>query len=564
MQILINGIQVNLNDFDGTEQIVFNYQRKQESGESGLSFAPELIVAGETFTLLYNLLINQPNPELTQATFDVYDDCCVTDAGDPVYLFKGIVNGKDVNWCEFPNCQMTITVLDNSEDAQALACLKNIFPWDKKPAFGGGALTLGEDTFRTAPKMDYCIDVRPGFLQEILFIFSIILIFALSPIILLVGTIISLVNNEINGFLFLFDEISKIITGCGFKHKTPFVHSYMRNMCDICGLNFQSSIFGPSAPYHNTVRMDAAFKPGRKLDVFVLRAYEENKPNLNGLQFLDEFKQFNMDWKVSGNALIIERKDYFSGGVWVDTEQLADSEIIEICFDALEDPVPAFAEYQYNKDGVDNTGDETNPNWVEKAIDWNSPPNPSQRGLYSVNFNYSTAQFREDSGRDDVSALDKPFYKSVFTGLNDFEGTMLMERGVCNFPRLLMWDSTSGLDNGRVVRYPSIVDDTYDYNIDWWVKLNYQDGNGVFRDTLYQRFLEIDNPRVSGIKRRGYTLKFSVIGNGCQYIKGLDVYETDKLDKLVRLRKGGTYVLGTIETIEYNWSRLEITVTGKV
>ena len=560
MKIFFNGIPQNLDDFNGTENISFVFQQ----GESGSSFSPELVLTGEAFDYAYSQLIAHPSPGLTEILVEVYDECCTDETGADLLLFSGVIRGSQVTWCTVSDgvsqCTMTVTVVDNSQDARAVACLKNVFPWDRKLNYQGTSTTLGEDTFRAAPFLTYCIDIRPGFMQEIVLIIGIILLFALAPLIAFVS-LIGVITGLIPNFSFFFDTLQTLLVGCGYKHKTPFVHSYLQNMCELCGLNLSSSVFNPGGDYHNTMRLDAPYKPGRKITSRVLDAYELNKPNLNGVQFLDELKQFNLDWKIFGSALVIERKDQFGAGVYVDLSALPQTEILSLCFDTLAERPAAFAEYQYVKDGIDNTGDETNPDWVEKAIDWNVPVNPAQAGLFSRTFTFGTAQFREDSGRDDVSALDKSFYRAVLPVLNDFTGVMLMERGICGVPRLLMWDGASPQDDARVLRYPSQTPDTFDYNTDWWVKVAYSDGTGTPHDTLYQRFLTIDDPRVSGIRTRPYR---AVINATCELIQGLGVLETDKLNKTVIVPLAGVNYSGSIEEIEYSVTENTITISGKI
>jgi hypothetical protein len=557
MILKINGIVQNLSDFDGTENFSFVFRRGAEN-----SYSPELVATGDAFNYLYSQLIDQPNPSLTSVTVDVFDDCCQTDSGNDVHLFTGLIRGSDVSWCEYPTCEITITVVDNSEDAQIVACLKNTFPWDRINKFGTLTVSDGEDTARTAPFLVYCADMRPAFLQEIIFIFGILFLFALAPLIAAVSLILVIVG-AIPNFTFFFAELEQLITGCGFKHKTPFIHSYLKNICDICGANLSSSFFDVGGVYHNTMRLDAGYKAGKKNDSRVLESFEKNKPNINGVQFLDSLKELNFDWRVQGSALIVERKDDLGAGVWIDLTTIDSDDILELCFDPVEDLPPAFAEYLYTKDGIDNTGDETNPDWVERAIDWNIPVNPSQSGLFTKRFPYSTAQFRDDSGRDGVSALDKPFYKSALIELNQFDGVMLMEKGICLTPRLLMWDGTSPQDDARVKRYPSQVADTFDYNVDWWVKLNYIDGSGTARNTLYQRTLSIDDPRVSGVKIRPYTVTISVL-NVCDYVKGLDISVSNKLDKIIRVPYGGNVYDGSINEIEYSVTQNTIRISGKI
>ena len=121
---------------------------------------------------------------------------------------------------------------------------------------------------------------------------------------------------------------------------------------------------------------------------------------------------------------------------------------------------------------------------------------------------------------------------------------------------MLIWAGISDQDSARILRYPSAqLQNTFDYNIDFWVKENYQDGNGIARDTLYQRFFYIDNPRVSGIKTRNYTLQ--IVAN-CELLRTLSV------DKTIQLPLMGVSVSATIDEIQFNSNTYQFIITGKV
>jgi len=563
ISIFFNGTLMDLNNFNGSQGVSFVFRKKTESGQSAFSFSPELTLTGAAFDLVFNQIINTPNPVLCSIDVEVYDDCCQG------LLFTGIIKGSDVSWCEIPNCECTVTIIDNSTDAAAIACLKNTFPWDRLDKADGSGVSLGEDTFRTAPNLTYCVDVRPGFLQEIILIVGILMIIVLYPLAVIVGAIVTALNavifivggtpigGNVNFFDDAFDlitELERILIGCGRKHKTPFIHSQLKNLCDICGITLSSSIFDPGGDYHNTMRLDAAYKAGGLNLPKINANYEKNKPNINGVQFLDSFKDFNLDWNVTNGVLNVERKDFLSGGLWFDATLLDQNDIISLCFNALDDVAPAYAEYQYLKDGIDNTSDEVNPDWTD-VIDWNSPVNPAQSGLFSRNFNFSTAQFREDSGRDNVSALDKSIYIAFLPILNDYDGVMLMERGICGFPRLLQWDGISDPADARVKRYFHDTSYAYDYNVDWWAKEAYTDGNGISHDTLYQRFLYIDDPRITTIKKRRYTL---TIAADCSLVSTINV------DGFIRLSQGGTVYEGDISEVTYDMQQNTLTIQGKI
>jgi hypothetical protein len=102
--------------------------------------------------------------------------------------------------------------------------------------------------------------------------------------------------------------------------------------------------------------MDIAFVPGKGYNQQGLQirgfVYQDNRPNLNGIQFLDELKQFNIDWRVVNGVLSIERKDFFTGSEWFNTDNLETDQLLSICYESLDDRPAAYAEYMYAKDGL--------------------------------------------------------------------------------------------------------------------------------------------------------------------------------------------------------------------
>jgi len=571
IRLLFDGIEQNLDDVQGSNGASFVYRSKYENGENGFSFSPELVLYNSAFDYVKAQIIAQPLPALAQIKVLVYSTCCTDESGNELLLFTGKIDGSDVEWCEYPCNSCTVSILDDSQDAQAIQCLKNTIIWQRK-IVNGVFVNDGANTERRALLLSYCNDVRPAFLQEVIMIFGFIMIVAIMPFLLVWATIASFISVIISAFITqpvdsnFYDDafevveiLTNIVTGCGYKHYTPFISSYLANGCDICGLSLQSSLFGIGGPYRDTVRLDAAYLAGGRESARQARAAGTNRPNLNFVQFLDEFKQFNIDWRVSNGVLIIERKDYDFGGQWFDLADIPQSDVISLCFSVTDLKPPAYGEYEYVKDGVDNTGDEARDTWTDLVFDWNTPTNPAQSGLLRRSFFYSTALFRNDGARAETSPLDKPLYSAIFSILNDTGNVMLMEKGICGFPKLLIWDGTSDIDNATVLRYPSAAEpNTFDYNIDWWVKENYVDGSlpsGTARDTLYQRLFYIDDPRVTGVKTRGYTLE---INANC------DILATMSPDKNIVIPVSGVSKTASVEEIQYNVNTNQLTITGLV
>lgn len=583
--IEINGVFINGDDVRGSDSSTLIFRQKDDGGDSAISYSPNLELVGDAYALIRSLAIEQPVPSLVEIPANIYDACCKDEDGNPLLLIRGKIPGSEITWCEIgENCgSCEITIVDDSQDAKALACLKNTQIWDRKDKADGSGVSDGEDTFRTANFLSYCVDIRPGFLQELIFILGLILKIALLPALFVVATLVTVVNliiaainllganiGLIGGDINFYDDAvgfiqtyNDLVVPCGYKHKAPFIHSYLRNVCDICGIGLQSSLFDVGGVYHNTMRLDAAFVPGSRNDSKVLQAYEKNKPNLNAKQFLDEFEGFNISWRVANGTLIVEREDYQFGVQWFDLRDIAEENVQSLCFSITEERPPAYGEYRYTKDGVDNTGDEVYRGWADAVFDWNDPPNPAQTGLKETVLFYGGAQFRRDANRDVVSALDKGIYTLGYLNLQDFSGAMLIEKGVAAFPKLLQWDGTSPQNLARVERKNSSAGTgVFDYNSDWWIKESYADATGTSYNTAYQNLFEIDDPRntsstfgAAGLKQRRYTLEI---------IATCDLIRTLSPEKFVVIPVGGVYKEAVVDEIEYNTDSQILTIQGKI
>jgi hypothetical protein len=555
LEIYFDGILQNNNDFDGTESVSFVYRKKTEGGESAFSFSPELTVRGAAYDYLVQEIINKPNPKLENIKVLIYDLCCLDSNGNPRQVFDGLIEGADVRWCLVPFCEATVTVIDDSEDAQAIKCLKNTFPWDTK---GRGIRNDGYDQFRIAPEIVYCDDIKPSSSHEAVMVLGIIFFILFAPIIALIN-LIGVISGDASNYI---NDLGYLITACGKRHLAPYVHSQLYNMCQICGIGLQSSLFEPGGYYHDTIRLDASYVPDSQPINSRFDPLNQNKPNLNGVQFLDEFKQFNIDWRVVNNVLIIERKDYFNGGLWFDATLLPTDSILSLCVEATDIKPAAYAEYEYAQDRIDLSGDEVALQWVDRVIDWNVPINPVQSGLFSKKLTFSAAQFRYDTNAYKTLPIDLPGYVFFYPVLQEYQNdsSLVLSQGLSNFPKLL--DVEYIIVNGNrtvqnrgiaVVRKQSVAGSNLRaYNVRWWIKEQpFVDANGVSHDTAYQRLFCIDDPRNNSIKIRRFTLTVTA---DCDLVRGISV------DKTVRMSIGD----GQVEEITYDTTNNSLTIVGKV
>ena len=557
LEIYFDGILQNNNDFDGTESVSFVYRKKTEGGESAFSFSPELTVRGAAYDYLVQEIINKPNPKMENIKVLIYDLCCLDVNGNPREVFNGLIEGADVRWCLIPYCEATVTVIDDTPDAQAIKCLKNTNIWDKKPR--DPYLTSGYNEFRKSVLIPYCDDIKPSSLHEFGMVLGILFFLIFTPIIALLNLFNFILGDTTNWF----DKLGYLITGCDKNHIAPYVHSYLKNICKFCNLGLQSSLFEPGGYYHNTVRLDAGYKEDPR-DLYEPDLYQINKPNLNGVQFLDDFRQFNIDWRVTNGVLQVERKDFFTGGLWFDATLLPTDNVLSLCVEATDIKTAAYAEYEYAKDGLDNSGDEVAPKWVDRAINWNIPINPVQSGLFSKKLTFSAAQFRFDINREPDAPIDLPGYIFFYPVLGNVETfySLLLSKGTTNFPKLIDIERTvpqrnnSGqfinLNIGVPFRLPVANSYKSAYNVKWWIKEQpFIDANGVSHDTAYQRLFCIDDPRNNSIKIRKFTLTVTA---DCDLVRGISV------DTIVRMSIGD----GQVEEITYDTTNNSLTIVGKV
>ena len=559
--IYFDGIPQDLDNFNGTESASFVFRRKDEQGDSAFSFAPELTVVGSTYDYIKQQIINAPNPNIAGIEVLVYDTCCLNSDGSDRLLFTGKIEGGSVRWCTFPTCEAQITIVDNSEDALAIRCLKEHFPWSERNTTEPNPFsTLGYDTFRFAPYMYYCNDPKPAAMQEAIMILGIFIFLVGAPVLLFfqIGNIIA--GNGQN----IFEDLTNLIVGCGRRHITPYLDSSFKNLCQLCRIGYQSSLFDVGGYYHNTVRLDAAYVPGIRAYPWesYTQGWRDNWVNLNGIQFLDELKQLNIEWRVVNGVLQIERKDYFAGSEWFNTDNLQPNQLLSVCYESLGERPASYAEYEYSLDGVDNSGDEVRGKWVDRVIEWNGSNNPQQSGLFSKKLLYGAAQFRDDWSAPDVNPIDKPFYTTFYPLAQDGENTaaMFITKGVLAFPKLINLRSVEGavisnVDLRRGVGIPDVIlmsNGKRLYNYKWHIRENpIVAANGQSYDTAYQKLFFIDDPRLTTVKTRKVTISVTA---DCDLLDTLDV------DKYITTEQGQVQ----ITEITYDTNNNSLTIQGLI
>ena len=567
---------------DGLENFAITY-----NDELKKSFSTELEFYDDGYAILKTWLLDNPNAFTNEIKVSIYDKCCNT------LIIEGVIRATSIDWCE-PICSIKANIVEGKD---AIDCLKSTIIWDSEnPKLATGFTSTEQKRLR------YCVDLSPTGLLIILMVFYGIFNLILQILNAIYITLVALVAglafilslgqinwfDELTVFTDAINEINDRLVICNWYHPTALVRDYIKNACQICGLNFQSSILNDSgSPYYNTLLFSAQVRKGYKPSQTTGLLIGQNLPVETIETLMDNYLKplFNANYWVIGNNLIFERKDFFDNpsNVWIDAEQLLNQGLIEndrVCFSYLDKERPSFANYEYSQDFADPLGNYAGQRF-NKIIEWNNPYSPNQAGRKEVVFQSSQARYRGDGIEKDTYDIigSDPFWNwldALFSySFSESIGMLLLGDHVCANYKFLIWDEESGLEDSKVKGFylNDFVDDVdgttfYDYKIEedtgnlvpWYVpssdRYNYP---FVFRkensNNLYTLFHYIDNPRNNWVKKYQFEFTFNF---SCTQ------YANFAFTKTVRLFKNGQIVYGKVKELNINFVNRTISVQGEV
>jgi hypothetical protein len=595
MKIELNGTLIT-GRIDGTENFEVTISKKTDEGKIAKSFSSELTFFDDGFQIIKAALIDDPNGFVNSVTIEVFDECCSES------VFKGVIRGDSIDFCE-PGCSVSANII---EEDNGLNCVKSTMIWDDHEGFL---------TTRRHPSIRYCIETRPEFIQIILvflaFIVQIVVFAILIPLIAVIfvifGIIFIICNiidaiaalipgvegpdctggfanpiNFINQIIDTFDNLADFLVGCGRYHPSPYVREYIKNVCEKCGLTFQSSILNnASSPYYNAALFAAEVRKGVRAPVPGPQTMiEANRPILTGANLLDEYLKptFNAEWRVINGVLIFERKDYFQNlSTWINTDQLLqEGRLIDdaVCFSWIDKERFAFGRFEYRKDGQEYIGYEAADRYHD-LVEWNSPPSPLQSGEKTVILPFGPARFRDDGVETDVLSFLADFLggaiDAVFFGaFSDWKEVLLMNQHTAQEYKLLILRDSTPNDNNLVKNnysntftggtlFGDFTDpggDVFNGPIANNRRFNYPLWFYEGRDNnLYSLFYFIEDPRLPGSQQFNFEFSFPF---------KCSEYQSFDFDKSVKIVRGGVLLDGVVEEIKVNFKTRLISVQGIV
>lgn len=312
--ITLDGAPVAAIDFDGTDGARVTIE--QRSGESAISFANAITFFGDARAYILAKLVNGANPQIDFVTIAIYDNCCQDANGAAALVFIGRSTRADIEFCDpeyNEDCGVTCTLSDASVAADKIKCVRDVLITQRNY---NGRSSRGEDSFRDAVDFGYYEETRPkSFMYIMLYLVTLLLVLYL-PII----AIITLLSFGLVDTSALYNGLLGVLLKKK-KHRAPFIHSYLHNICTLCGLSLRSSLFNAGGNYHNLTRLDAGLQEGEgalggQTTQEIYRTF--NSPNITLIELMRTLEPLNITYLVTDTELIVERKDYFGGNVWVD------------------------------------------------------------------------------------------------------------------------------------------------------------------------------------------------------------------------------------------------------
>ena len=569
MKLIIDGTEIPNEEIEGLDTLTWS-QTEDDTEVITKKISGELTLTGSAYDYIKAQLIDDAAGLTKILLVEIIEDCC-----GKIIPAQLTVEGLD--WCD-GDCSVKVTLTERTD---ILTCFKSTWIAHNYPT---ASFPLGFQNYPNHPKVPYCVELRPNWLQDLVIIFGImfnlyelimipvvaiisgyaIVICALLSVLHSLGIANSidcpdeLADGVLDDFLDMKRQMNVFIIGCGRKHPSPFVRSYIQNACDRCGITFISSILNnPAGQYYNIMYLYAPAKKGYMDGVEPTKSFiPDNAPYQTLELFMQDMnKVFNGRYKLRGANLYFERKDAIIGTV-IYNIVTTDKDRLETftCYKWNGKTRPAYATREYEKDAIDYVGNEARDRGND-VIDFNNPVKKWLSGEDKVTLPFGLSRYRDDGIERDVLTAYKnaPFFS---TPISQHNYELIMAQSSTYLPKLLLWDGNDlnnakvkifSLDAGYSGRHPDEYTTPKVFNYPFWF-------DAVTESLGYPNlwsFHKIDDPNNSTVKNFEFT--FSMQYN-CNDLNLLD----DLIGSAVVTPQG----TGIINSWQINFSNNLIEIKG--
>ena len=586
--IVLNGIELNPLEVQGKNTTQIEIRDSDESGGKIKSVSQNYVLTGAAYDIVAASFIDDPDGKNNSLPVKIYDrGCCETDT----LLFEGRLISDNVSWC-YDECSVEVIFEEYTDFTKANDCLRSTLIYDNRNGFQQNQ----------HPRMLYCVQIRPTIYQIIILnlgYFANLLLLILTPMVALISAIVSFINILINlldniGINISFgaawnqftqdsllsqyqqgiDQMNEVLVGCGYKHPSPLVRSYIVNVCEICGIGFSSTILNnPASDYNNLVYLFAPIKEGVRANSDQTWI-SENAPIETGKTFLDKLSPvFNARWEIIDNVLYFERKDFFdTGDIYVSYSDLFEQQRIDekLCLEWRDETRPAYGNFMYAQDAIDTAGNDALKLYND-TVEWNNPFSSLQSDKKDVQLQFGAVRCRRDGTSTDVLDLFTWAPFGIGATINEYSDVLIIEKHVTAAPKLIIWDPQSSVLQGRPKKYNNITGVVSDwvpfaghskFNFPMWFnEYGTLPNTSYSSDTpnmgLYGRFHAIDNPKLLPDLGKSFTFSFRY---SCDLLQGaLNA-------KYIHLPLGaeGENAVGRVRQISVNLATKTIQIQGDV
>lgn len=505
-------------------EIALRRQNSEESGERTnefqYSYQTNLRLCGRAANIIREQILNQPTVDAVRNAYvlvQIFDDCCI----ENYLLYEGRITVKSLDWCEFDEdgdaCCIEIDTEEYTKTIEQSDCLRTTLIESDDLPFEG------YDNFWEYPHatMRYCLNHNKGlvllysfFLNPLMILITVVTL-PLLVVIRIIDEILDLINTIVSVLPGVDDPVPELNFGenlvgsisgwfeymlypCNFAHITPKVKNYLKNACNHCDLDFESSILtDPNSVYSDLFYFFNQTDRGYKTNVVnkngaaiadYFEEYGEERldyqneyfsnysPNITAGEMLDNLAiVFNAEWWVENNTLRFERRRE-QKSLLLDITQLPDNIKISQCYGLTEvDRYYRVADFRWSSDGEDQSGD--NYKFLAQDVVKLSD-NPNYKTLKKIDIPFAAVAC-EGREKDNIIRMQETNVKNINVYISimeaiasdngvdlnidpsEYEGILFLTTGTCIQPKLIQPDPDNDNDGTLDTDFSVVKTDTF-------------------------------------------------------------------------------------------------------
>lgn len=403
---------------------------------------------GDAYTFVANNLISGPNMYSNSMCIRITDDACT----GYQYFFK--IDNKNLKWCDDNGCSMEFEMQGYEPE---LDCVRNTAISDNTNG------VFDEYGAYTHPRFRYCDVTKPTLF------FAWIMYFA---------NIFDLLVNFVNTVIYIlqvvfpslqpFNNPSNLLGGCNRAWPSPYLRTYIDNVCTICGLTANAttapplySLTNPFTPaegnqYYYATLLTAYTKKGVSVNGNKLYIWN-NRPSWTLDAFLGHLKGlWNARWFVNNGKVYFHRKDKIGELIWGNTPVLdfttddAKKLLQGVCYMWNGQGKVKRLYMKYGNDSSDAIGNELLNRFNGEFLDTSGNPN------YTEKIERENGQFGAQSYVRDLndSLYDWILINAVSDANTGIVGPLKTTTDTCNLAKVIIHNSATPLLDARALATP--------------------------------------------------------------------------------------------------------------